>query len=65
MIRFNFNKIRELRNIKGLTQSQFADRIGVSSAAVCQWERGLRLPQLFNIEVICNEFGVEPNYFFS
>ena len=38
-------KIRQLRKVMGLTQHQFAARLGVSYAAVNRWERGRNTPQ--------------------
>ncbi|MDQ3692644.1 MAG: helix-turn-helix domain-containing protein [Chloroflexota bacterium] len=36
--------IRSLRRQLGLTQSEFAQRLGVSMQAVSFWERGTRTP---------------------
>ena len=33
--------IRRLRNENGMTQEQLASRMGVTSAAVSKWERGV------------------------
>lgn len=33
--------IQKLRKLKGLTQEQLADSIGVSKAAVSKWESGV------------------------
>jgi transcriptional regulator with XRE-family HTH domain len=38
-------KIRELRKAMGLTQNQFAAKLGVSFAAVNRWEKGRNIPQ--------------------
>lgn len=32
------NEINELRFLLGLTQKEFADRLGVNVGTVCQWE---------------------------
>ena len=37
--------IRDLRKRLGLTQPQFAERIGCTSQAVSYWERGTRQPR--------------------
>lgn len=37
-------EIKALRRRLGLTQLQFANRLGVSVQAVYYWERGLRTP---------------------
>lgn len=36
--------LREWRRKKGLTQADLAARIGVSQAAICQWETGALTP---------------------
>lgn len=37
-------RIRSLRRQLGLTQAEFAERLGVSMQAVSFWERGTRTP---------------------
>lgn len=39
------NEIKELRRDLGLTQVQFAERLGVSVCAVQAWEQGKRQPR--------------------
>ena len=39
------SRIRELREQKGITQSQLADRMVVSRSTVANWEAGKRLPE--------------------
>ncbi|MFD8948544.1 helix-turn-helix domain-containing protein [Streptomyces sp. NPDC059979] len=36
---------RELRTSTGLTQQELADAVGVTRAAVSQWEKGVRTPR--------------------
>ena len=40
------NKLRELRNARGLTQRQLADLIFVSNGTIANWETGNRLPDI-------------------
>ena len=40
------SRIRELREQKGITQSQLADRMVVSRSTVANWEAGKRLPDI-------------------
>ena len=41
--------IKELREALGLTQEQFAQRVGVTYSSVNHWENGKRTPQPFLI----------------
>lgn len=52
------NRIRELRQRKGLTQSEFADILSVSFQAVSNWERGITPPDLENLMRIGSCFGI-------
>lgn len=40
------NFLRELRNEKGLTQEEIAEKFGVSSRSVSRWENGNTMPEL-------------------
>ncbi|MBQ8604215.1 MAG: helix-turn-helix domain-containing protein [Oscillospiraceae bacterium] len=48
-----------LRKKSGLTQMQFAKKIGVSTSTVAMWETGRRKPDYPTIMKICRFFGVE------
>lgn len=50
--------IKNLREKKGLTQAELADRIGVSSKAVSKWETAKGLPDITLIEAIANALSV-------
>ncbi|MBE6598735.1 MAG: helix-turn-helix transcriptional regulator [Ruminococcaceae bacterium] len=39
------NKIKECREKKGIRQTEFANRLGVSQSAVAMWETGHNLPR--------------------
>lgn len=52
--------IRELRILTGLTQEQFAARLGVTYSSVSRWERGRGIPSplaMQKIEGILKQFG--------
>lgn len=50
--------IRTLREKKGLSQTQLAERIGVSSKTVSKWETAKGLPDITLIEPLAKELGV-------
>lgn len=50
--------IRALREKKGITQTQLADTLGVSSKAVSKWETAKGLPDISLIEPLANALGV-------
>lgn len=58
----NQNKIgkflAELRNEKKLTQSQVAEKFGVSDKTISRWENGKNLPDISMFDSICEFFGV-------
>ena len=50
--------IKRLREAKGITQAELADRIGVSSKAVSKWETAKGLPDISLIEPLAQSLGV-------
>ena len=50
--------IKRLREDKNLTQSELAEKIGVSSKAVSKWETGKGLPDISLIEPLSSALGV-------
>ena len=50
--------IKRLREERGLTQTQLAQRIGVSDKAVSKWETGRGLPDISLVEALANSLGV-------
>lgn len=58
-------KIRLLREERGLTQTEFGRRCGVSQQYVAALEGGRRRPSLKRLERIAAEFGVPVPWFFS
>lgn len=53
--------IRDLRKEKGMSQKQFAVALNVSESAVCKWEKGVNLPDTFNLQTISDMFQVTVN----
>ena len=50
--------IKKLREKKGYTQSELADKLGVSSKAVSKWETAKGLPDINLIEPLANALSV-------
>lgn len=55
-------KIREERKIKGMTQEQLAEKIGVSTKIIVQWENEKYTPSLENLKRLRTEFGITLDY---
>ena len=51
-------KIKELRQAKGLSQNKLAETIGVDHSNVCHWETGRCEPSLFNCVLLADVFGI-------
>lgn len=50
--------IKQLRETRGLTQTQLAEKIGVSAKAVSKWETAKGLPDITLIEPLSRALGV-------
>ena len=61
MAKFN-DRLKELRKARGMSQSDLANVMGVTSSAVSQYERGVREPQLEMMEFLADFFNVDFNY---
>ena len=56
-------KLRELREEKGLTQLQLAQKLGFKSYnVISNWEGGKRMPDIENLKLIAKFFGVSIDY---
>lgn len=51
-------KLRELRNEKGISQAKLAVDIHISRSAVAKWENGLGLPNDESLRLLAEYFGV-------
>ena len=50
--------IKQLREMKALTQAQLADSLGVSAKAVSKWETGKGLPDITLIQPLAGALGI-------
>ena len=55
-------RIRELRNALGLTQQDFAKKIGVKRNTVATYEMGRSIPSTSAISLICEKFDVSEEW---
>ncbi len=56
------DRIQQMRKKAGLSQEELADRVGVSRQAVSKWEGGQSSPDLENIVIMSDLFGVTTDY---
>lgn len=56
------NRLRELRNTRGLSQQKLADNLKTSKSSVNMYERGDREPGLEMLETIADFFNVDMDY---
>ena len=50
--------IKKIRTDNGLTQKDFADKLGVTYQAVSKWENGKNIPDIMILKQISKEFNV-------
>lgn len=55
-------QIRELRNIRGISQIQLANKLGVTKQSVSNWENDNILPSIEILVKIANFFEVSTDY---
>ena len=55
-------QIRELRNIRGISQIQLANKLGVTKQSVSNWENDNILPSIEMLVKIANFFEVSTDY---
>lgn len=55
-------RLRSLRQSKGLTQRQLADRLGISASAVGMYEQGRREPDNMLLSELCRVLDTTTDY---
>lgn len=56
-------RLREIREAKGLSREELADRVGVSEEAIALWERAQREPSMGNFVAVARALGVSLDAF--
>lgn len=62
---FDVDRLKLAREMKDLTQSQLAEKIGVQPQQVSSWEQGRVLPGQDSLVKICNALQCPPKFFFT
>ena len=55
-------RVKQLRELRGLTTSELARAVGVTPASVWQWEKNGRHPRESTLEAVAQTLGVEIGY---
>lgn len=53
------SQIKRLRNARGWTQPQLADKLSVSKQTISNWETGIKVPRMGSLQKIANLFNVK------
>jgi len=60
------DRVRQLRKQRGLTLRKLATEIGVSTPALCRWEKGETRPKKSNIQALADAFRLtEPELLYG
>src|SRR5947209_6417910 len=51
-------KLKQLRDAKGWSQKELADRSGTTQQAVARWEMGERIPGFDHVQAMCKALDV-------
>ena len=54
------NRIKEIREAKGVSQDQLGERLGMTGMSVSRWERGVTRLKYEDIPRIAEALGVDP-----
>ena len=57
--------IAKCRKEKNMTQSELADKLGVTDKSIGNWENGRNMPDLSLFKSLCDELGITINEFLS
>lgn len=58
-------RLRELRKDRKMQQREVAEKLGIRSSAVCNWETGLSYPTFQTMLDLCSLFNIDAGYFFG
>ena len=55
-------RIAKIRKSRGITQTEFAEKFGITHQSVQKWESGASMPDIANIVKISKSFNVSVDY---
>ena len=58
-------KIKDLREKAGMTQTELADKLGLSKSVISAYEKGIRNPSFKVLPLLAQTFNVTELYFFE
>ncbi len=58
-------KIKNLREKAGMTQTELADKLGLSKSVISAYEKGIRNPSFKVLPILAQIFNVTELYFFE
>ena len=58
-------KLKRLRQKKGLTSKELAEKLNVSQSTVSAWETGTKKPRVKTVNNLANFFNVSVEYFYD
>ena len=59
------NKIKTLREKSGMSQTELADKLGLSKSVISAYEKGIRNPSFKVLPLLAETFNVSQLYFFE
>lgn len=65
MVKIFCEKLKELRQDRKLSAVKLAAALGVRDTTILRWESGAMSPSIDAMMLICEFFGVTPNYMFG
>ena len=57
--------IKELRTERGMTQTELAQRLHITTQAISKWENGLSMPDVALLVPLADAFGVSIDVLFG
>ncbi|MBR2172706.1 helix-turn-helix transcriptional regulator [Sphingopyxis sp.] len=59
------DRLARLRQARGLSKTDIADRLGVTVTSICYWEQGRSRPRLARLQALAELLGTSPTELLS